>query len=145
MLKKITALLTGLALFGCSPSGENVTEDMLIGSWICQHQRLYNIEKTATDDRNSEINDIQIKYEKQKNNSMTEQYYNLPPKKFLFERYKKIHRNFDENIEFDRTLEYQYVSDDEFKHVETYSSRYRSTKKPSELNVYTTTCVRQKN
>lgn len=146
MFKKITAfLLLGLVLFGCLPGGKNVTEDMLIGSWTCHYQGLYNIENTSTDKRNFEINNIIQKYEKQKDGSMTLQNYHLPPKKFSFKRYEKRHRNFDENIEYDRISEYQYVSDDEFKHVETYSSRYTATKKPSELDVWTTTCVRQKN
>ncbi|MWN05422.1 hypothetical protein [Gilliamella sp. Pas-s95] len=143
MLKRIVAfLLMAFALSGCSPE---VTEDMLIGEWMCHYEGVYDIEKTSTDDRNFEINNIPVKYEKQKDNSITEQSYNLAPEKFSFERYRKEHHNLDKNIEYEDIWEYQYVSEDEFKYVHTYSSRDIQTKKPSELNVWTTRCVRQKN
>jgi hypothetical protein len=117
---------------------------MLIGKWICHYEGVYDIEKTSTDKRNFEINNIPVKYGKQKDNSITEQSYNLAPEKFLFEPYRKEHRNLDKNIEYERIWEYQYVSDDEFKYVDTYSSRCSQTKKHSELDVWTKTCVRQK-
>ncbi|NUF26816.1 hypothetical protein GA0061081_11048 [Gilliamella bombicola] len=143
MLKRIVAfLLMAFALSGCSPE---VTEDMLIGKWICHNQGVYNIGKNANDERNYEINDIPVRYEKHEDNSMTKQSYNLVPEKFSFKRYRKEHHNLDKNIEYEYIWEYQYVSDDEFKYVHTYSSRYIQTKKPSELDVWTTTCFRQKN
>lgn len=142
-MKRILIIsLVSLTLFGCGD--KSVTEDMLIGKWICHYQALYDIEKTSTDKRNHEINDIFEKYERQKDGSMTRQSYHLEPEQFSFKRYIKEHHNIDENIEYDETFEYQYVSENEFKYIRTFNSRYRHTKKPGELNVNTTTCVRQK-
>ncbi|WP_085165758.1 hypothetical protein [Gilliamella bombi] len=142
-MKRILIIsLVSLALFGCGE--KKVTEEMLIGKWICHKQGLYNIEKTSTDKRNYEINNIFEKYERQKDGSMTRQAYDLAPEKFSFKRYRKEHHNIDENVEYDETFEYQYVSENEFKYIETFNSRYRHTKKTGELNVYTITCVRQK-
>lgn len=142
-MKRILIIsLVSLTLFACGE--KKVTEEMLIGKWNCHVQGLYNIHKTSKDKRNYELKDYIQKYERQKDGSMTIQAFDLAPEKFSFKRYRKEHRYLDENLEYDKIWEYQYVSDDEFKYVKTYSSKYSHTNKPSELDVWITTCIRQK-
>lgn len=142
MFKKLlTISVAVLVLTGCGK--KEVTEDMLIGSWECVHQTLYDIENTSKDHRNYVINNILEKYEKN-SYGMTRQSYTLPPEKFTFIRKdERPYRNMDSTTEYKKTYEYIYVSDNEFKYVETSLFRNKRTKEHEESNIFTTTCIRQ--
>lgn len=142
MIKKLLTLsVAALILVGCGK--KKVTENMLVGSWVCNQQNLYDVENTSKDHRNHEMNDILIKYEKN-GDAMTLQYHNLPPEKFTFIRLdERPYGNVDSQIENQRVYEYIYVSDNEFKYVDTSLYRNRQTKEHQKLNISTLTCIRQ--
>ncbi|XKM13199.1 hypothetical protein RCS94_09215 [Orbaceae bacterium ac157xtp] len=141
MFKKL--LVVSEAVFVLTGCGKEVTEDMLVGQWKCDYKALYDIENTSRDYRNYVINDILNKYEKN-DRGMTRQAYTLPPEEFTFIRLDDSpYSGVDRTTEYKVTKEYIYVSDNEFKHVETRLFRNRKTKEHEELNVFTKTCVRQ--
>lgn len=139
--KLLIIFISSLVLASCK--GTEVTEDMLVGRWMCNSVMTYNTEKTQNDPRNKKIGPFRLTYEK-KHTSMTFQYEDLPPTNFTFMLLKdEPYSAINEDIEFKVTHEYIFISNDKFNRIATWSYRNRQLSKVEEVNKETITCVRQ--
>lgn len=142
MLKKLVVIsVIAVVLAGCE---KKVTKDMLVGKWTCININYYDIENNQRDTRNNKIGPFVLTYEKN-GSSMTEQFEDLAPREFTFERLiDNPYAGIDRKAEYKQTKEYVFISNDKYEYIDTSLIRDRQSKQTIELNKFITSCERIK-